>query len=82
MRRSGRVSERNSGDATDPLQSKRAKTVASLSLEGISGISNIDDTAETLWHHCLSRMPPGTWYKIVSFEGEKLSTVKSAIGQS
>ena len=82
MRRSDRVSERKSRNATDPLQSKRAKTVASLSLEGISGVSNIDDTAEVLWHHCLSRMPPGTWYKIVPFQGKKLSTIEYATGQS
>ena len=42
MRRSDRVSERNNRYATDPLQSKRAKTIVNLSLEGISGISNID----------------------------------------
>ena len=33
-------------------------------------------------HQCLSRMPPGVWYKIVPFKGEKLSTIEYATGQS
>ena len=82
MRRSDRVSERNYRYATDSLQSKRAKTIANLSLEGISGVSNVEHTAEVLMHQCLSRMPPGTWYKIVPFHGEKLSTIEYATGQS
>ena len=82
MRRSSRLYDHNSRYATDPLQSKRAKTVASLSLEGISGISNVEFKAEHLLHHCLSRMPPGVWYKIVPSKGEVISTIEYATNQS
>ena len=82
MRRSSRSSDCNSRYATDPLQSKRAKTVASLSLEGISGISNVEGKGEHLLHHCLSSMPPGVWYKIVPSEGEVMSTIEYATNQS
>ena len=81
MRRSKRTIESAHGDPTDPTRNKKLNTTRIPNLEGISGISSIDDKSNLILDHCLRRMPIGNWYIIESVDNNAIDSIQFAIGQ-
>ena len=82
MRRLKRNIESAHGDPTDPSRNKKLNTTRIHNLEGISGISSIDDKSNLILDHCLRRMPIGNWYKIESKNDNAIDSIHFAIGQN
>ena len=73
--------ERASGDPTDPSRIQKVHITRTPNIEGISGISSIDDKSNLILDHCLRRMPIGNWYKIESKDDNAIDSIQFAIGQ-
>ena len=78
-RRSSRMVSQPTSAQIDRQRVKRHK---SMPLNLRSHPPTIEVSAATLFEHCIERMLPHIWYKIIPFSADDVNTITFAMGQS